>query len=292
MLSPSINGKVSALAIALGSAALATAAFAPSADAFTLTYDSAFGSTNNPSTGASAQVDFSFTQDGNDVLLQLDVTNTTNGESIYNTLNGFSTGDADYVANGGADTATLMGFGFDVTDDFDDINYSYETASSNFSNFFDGDARLTGNSSNEVLGSGVVNGYRFDLGFGLNNSANNIGGGNPNGGLTAGNSTSLVLRLSGSNLDAMALETALENAYKTNALAAGARFQQVGVNGDTSGSDKIGGGYLEASPIPDNPSPPKSVPEPSLMLGVGLVGAALLKRKQNQDAAALAIADH
>jgi len=285
MILPSINRKVynhkiSILAIALGSTTLVTATFAPKVDAFTLTYDSALGSTSSTSTGASAQVDFNFTQDGDDVLLQLDVTNTTDGDSLYNHPNGLSGNDGGSVVNGGANTTTLMGFGFDVTDDFDGINYSYETTNPDFSILFDGTARPTGDSSSEGLESGGDS-YPFDLGFGLSNSVNDMGEGDPNNGLIAGDSTRLVLRLSGNGLDALSLETALENAYKTNALAAGARFQQVEVSGVTVDSESISGSFLEATPIPDNPSPSKSVPEPALIVGVGLVGAALLKLNQN-----------
>ena len=298
MTFPPLTRNILATAVALGSATVATAAFSPSAAAFTLTYDSYFGSTNTPGTGASAQVDFTFTdQADGSVLLTLDVENTTGGGSLFNQAqyntdlsSDLSSGDAGYVNTGESVKATFTGFGFDLTSDFDAIDFDYLSGGNDFfGNFYDGNSFLSGNASG-VDGGGITNGQRFDIGLGLKgNDARGIGDqGNVSSGLKAGMSTTLQFSLTSSNaLDAAALEQALENAFQTNSLAAGARFKQT----DNGGSDKLGGGILVASPIPE-PEPPKpvSVPEPSLVLGVGLVGAALLKRKKNQGASALASA--
>lgn len=297
MISPAINRKISALAIALGSATLATAAFTPSADAFTLTYDSYFGTTNTPGTGVSAQAEFEFIDQGaGNVLLELTITNTTNnsGESLFNIENSLSDGDADYVNTSGATDGSLLGLGFDLGDAIDDVtSISYLSGSDDtFDNFFDGTAYLTGNlkdtDGNIVFGG---SGDTFDIGIGARSSTSDIGGngGSPNVGLFAGDSTTVQFSLSGNGISAASLLQSLEDGYEDGTSIAGARFRAVNAG---AGSDKLAGGVLEAAPIPETPNPPKSVPEPSLMLGVGLVGAALLKHKRNQGGAKVAGASH
>lgn len=67
-----------------GVAIAASALTATNADAFTLTFDSFFGTSNSEGTGAIAQVDFTFVDLGADtVLLQLGIDNTTDEYSSF-----------------------------------------------------------------------------------------------------------------------------------------------------------------------------------------------------------------
>lgn len=276
---------------------LASAAFATlPAQAFTLTFDPGFGTSNNQGTGATAQVKFDFVQQGSDVLLNLDVFNTTDGTSFL-----------DDVNTAGGNIATFMGFAFDL---ISGVSVKSYTGNNFFGNY------LT-NVSLNPFGT-------FDVGVAKNS---NFTGGNPNGGLTAGQDTTVSFVL-GTAMSALDVETNFWKGFADGSLNSTARFQAVNAG---AGSDKLLGGLLAADlppveqppveeppveepPVVVNPpveeppaeeppveeppvvvNPPsdeeefeydrtKEVPEPSLLAGLGLVFGAMFKatrRKEN-----------
>jgi hypothetical protein len=82
------------------------------AQAFSISISPTVRSTEN--TGATANLDFNFLQQGSDVLLNLGITNTTNG-----------------TAGLGATQATLVGVGFDLPAN---LGFSYDANGSTFTN--------------------------------------------------------------------------------------------------------------------------------------------------------------
>ena len=231
--------------LATGSFIIGSSLLAAPADAFTISFDSTSTSSNSPATGASASVDFSFTQQGSDVLLNLDITNTTG------TIASFGSG---------ATTSKLTGIGFDLLGGLNAIAGSF--TSSGFLNVLALEG--SGDTSLNPFGS-------FDVAV-LDN--NNFEGGNANGALPQGQSTSVSFLLSGTGLVAGDLESDFLAGFNDGSLQAVARFQQVNAG---AGSDKL----LYNPPTPQ-PETPASVPEPSTLIGLMLTGGAFkaLRRKQ------------
>lgn len=180
---------------------IASSAFLP-AQAFSLFLDPEFGSTEN--TGSKAQLDFNFVQSGNDVLLNLGITNATNG-----------TGGLK------ATQATLVGLAFDLTPNLKVASYSAGDS---------GFTKLWSNAELNPYGSFTV---------GISPQRNSFAGGNPRDGLGAGSSTNVSFRLTGQGLKAAEVEQTIYAGINSGSLRAVGRFQQVNAGG---GSDKVLGG--------------------------------------------------
>ncbi|MBL8771647.1 MAG: cistern family PEP-CTERM protein [Phenylobacterium sp.] len=217
--------------------AAAIVAATPAAAAVTLEFNPSWGSTEN--TGATATATFTFTDVGSNVQMDLVLANTTDGTDGL-----------------GATAATLVAFAFDLP------TFTGLTYSSNGTTF----TKLWTNPSLPPLGT-------FDRGISLNR--NSFGGGNPGGGVTAGNSLGMVRFTVDTILDAAAFESAFAAGYLANGtFDAAVRFQQVNAGG---GSDKVLGGL----PPPPDP-PPTIVPEPSTwaLMIMGFMGAGMVLRRR------------
>lgn len=228
--------------LAVGVAISATLAAGKPADAFTLSIDPSFGSTEN--TGAQALLNFNFVDTGSGVRLDLGLLNTTDGS-----------------AGLGATRATLVGVGFDLLNGV--TVSSYSSGSSGFTQLWTGgSASLSGRTQDgQSLGS-------FDVG--ISPPRNSFNGGNPQAGLTAGSSTLVSFLLGGANLNASALEASFLQGFSSGDLRVAGRFQQVNAGG---GSDKVLGGVVKGGNS-------EAVPEPSTILGVAAAGAAFMGRKK------------
>lgn len=200
--------------------AIASSVLAPTAaEAFTISFGANSASSNTPATGASADVDFSFSQSGSDVLLNLNILNTT-GQTTF---------------GAGATQATLVGLGFDLIGDI--TSYTYDAMSSPFTKLY-GDPFLT---SETVQGSATLEPFgTFDVGI-RSAGPGNFTGGNPTQGLTAGQSTTVSFLLSGMNLIDSQVENDFFTGFTSGALEVATRFQQVNAG---EGSDKLLGGEI------------------------------------------------
>lgn len=227
--------------------AVASSLTAAPAQAFSLSIDPQFGTTDN--TGSTALLNFDFVQQGADVLLNLGISNTTNGSVGL-----------------GATQSGLIGVGFDLPTLIN--SYTYNSLSSNFRRLY-GDSSLT---TQTVINTATLEPYgTFDVGIRTQGSGSGtgpggltFGGGNPDTGLTPGQSASVSFLLSGNNLNAVNVESAFLNGFKDQSLRAVGRFAQVNAGG---GSDKVLGG------IPDGN--PQAVPEPASWACLGFVAAAM-----------------
>jgi PEP-CTERM motif len=190
--------------------------------AFELNFGAASQSSNTPATGSSAKVDFKFTQSGQNVLVNLDIFNTT-GETTFGS---------------GATESTLMGFAFDL---LDGITIGSFTGSNYFGNI----------ASNVDLQPFDT----FDVGISRNS---NFLGGNPNGGLTQGLSSSVSFLLSGANLLAETLEQDFFQGFSDGTLKWATRFQAVNAG---AGSDKLLGGTITGGPVVEVEQPEVEQPE-------------------------------
>lgn len=188
-------------ALATGVALTASLAISKPAEAFTISFNPQFGSTEN--TGATADLDFNFVQEGDAVRLNLNLSNTTNGSVGL-----------------GATSATLVGFAFDLA------------SSATFNSFSAGRSNFTQAWQNVELNPFG----EFDLG--VSTPRNSFAGGNANSGLTAGQTT-MVSFLLNSTLSAAQVENDFLTGFTNGTLGAVARFQQVNAGG---GSDKVIGG--------------------------------------------------
>jgi hypothetical protein len=203
----------------VGGAIVATSAMlAAPAQAFTVIISPVIRSTGN--TGASASLDFNFSQSGTDTLLNLGITNTTNGSLGL-----------------GATQATLVGVGFDLPTPTP--AYSYDSLTSTFTQiYFNRSATL------QPYGT-------FDIGI-RSTGSGNFTGGNPQQGLISGQST--MVQFTFVNQTATSLETSFQtlfagSTYSTPLIVG--RFQQVNAGG---GSDKVVGGLAPQSQAV--PAPP------------------------------------
>jgi len=250
--------------LAAGVAIAASAFTATSAQAFSLFIDPQYGSSNTPATGSTAKLDFTFSQVGSDVLLNLGIKNTTG--TVTPT-----------VTTSGATKSTLVGVGFDLASIIS--SYTYNAGTSAFTKLY-GDSSLTNQS---VAGDASLQPFgTFDVGI-RSAGSGNFTGGNPQAGLTAGNYTSVSFTLKGTNLTASGVETAFQTGLSDGSLRAVGRFQQVGggVNYSGATSDKVlaggvtGGGGNTGGGI-------KKIPEPASLAGLGLVGASLAASRRRK----------
>jgi hypothetical protein len=225
--------------------AIASSAFtATPAQAFSLSIAPQYGSTEN--TGATAKLDFNFVQQGAQVLLNLNIKNTTNGS-----------------AGLGATAATLVGVAFDLPTIVS--TFTYNAGSSAFTKTY-----------NNVSIPGLTQ-NTFSVGI-RSAGADNFVGGNPQAGLTAGQSSSVSFLLSGTSLTAANVESAFQSGFQDGSLQAGGRFQQVNAGG---GSDKVLAGGVTGG------ADTTAVPEPTTLGGLALGGAILARlrsRKVQQNA--------
>jgi hypothetical protein len=96
---------------------------------------------------------------------------------------------------------------------------------------------------------------------------NSFAGGQPTGGVQAGETTQVRLIVDAGDRDAKMLKNYLYQAYLDQTLRAAGRFEQVGP--DKQNSDKVRG------IIQRIPKPPQEVPDPSLLVGLGAIAGTL-----------------
>jgi hypothetical protein len=216
-----VTSTLTAAGLAVASSAFSVAP----ANAFTLNFDGGFGFTNSEATGATAALEFNFIQEGDDVRLDLAIDNTTDDvSSVF-----------EDRTTSGANQATFMGFAFDL---LDSVSVKDFTGSSYFGNW----------SQNTDLNPFDP----FDVAVHKNSK---LTGGNPNGGLAAGESTSVSF-LFDTALSAVDVESGFESGFLDGSLASGARFQEVGGEDGYEGatSEKVKGGiYTAEAPEPEEP---------------------------------------
>ncbi len=249
----SFSTKVDFSKLAAG-VALASSLTAAPAQAFSLYIDPEFGSTEN--TGSTAILNFNFVQQDADVLLELGITNTTNGSVGL-----------------GATQSGLVGVGFDLPTLIN--SYTYNSLYSNFTRSY-GDSSLT---TQTLINTATVEPYgTFDVGIrtqgggaGTGTGGRTFAGGtNPESGLTPSKSASVSFLLSGNNLNAASVESAFLNGFKDKNLKAVGRFAQI--NADSVGDTVLGG-------IPDGK--PQAVPEPASWVSLSFfAGAMAMLRRQ------------
>ncbi len=208
----SFSTLVGASTLALG---MALTTMAGSAQAFVVNFGPESTSSNSPATGASASVDFSFTQSGTDVLLELDITNTTGLIPSF--------GD-------GATSSKLTGIAFDLV-----AGTSYVDGTFIGSSYLD---TIIQNADAQPFGT-------LDIGIADNN---NFNGGNANDALPEGVSTTVSF-LIGQNLNASVVESAFFTGFSSGDLGLVARFQQVNGTNIQGGSDKLSGGEVVPEPL-------------------------------------------
>lgn len=253
----------------LGSSLLATSialtsslVSANAAQALTLNFDSTSTSTNDPATGASAQVDFDFVDVAGGVQLDLTLLNTT-GQSSF----GAGATNSDFVA-----------FGFDVSDSIS--SYTYDYLSSSFTRLF-GDASLNPTVEGDAVISGAGGQNIFDIGIRVPNAQGNptaggFQGGSPSGGLNPGESAQVSFFLNTSD-NAQAVEQAFANLFNGQEFRAVARFQNVNAGG---GSDKLLVNRIPNGDPDDNGD--VSVPEPGTLAGLALIGGSLAAARRRK----------
>lgn len=243
---------------------------AGAADAFTLNYDPQFGTTNNDAiTGATAAIDFTFTDLGNgDVQLDLNISNTT-ADPVTSELVGIG---FDWT---GGDLAAMFGFAApNVT------GSTYDGGSSNLDLLYADDS-INGQAK-DPDGNVTLdfNSTTFDIGLGISSTL--MSSGSPRDGVDAGTSTSVSFNLKNTGYTAASLEQFFVDGFSNGSLITAARFKAI-EGGTGATSDKLVGGVLSTTP----PSTPDAdVPEPGTILALGSVafGAMGLRRKKEAEA--------
>lgn len=248
--------------LAAGVAVAGSALTATTAQAFSLYIDPQYGSSNSPATGSTAQLDFNFTQSGANVLLNLGIKNTTGSVTSS-------------VQTSGATQSTLVGVGFDLASIIS--SYTYNSGTSAFTQLY-GDSSY----NNQVQGEAKLEPFdTFDVGI-RSAGSGNFSGGNPQQGLTAGQSSSVSFVLKGNNLNASSVESAFKSGFDSGKLEAVGRFQQVGgVNYSGATSDKVKAGTKPPGGGSGGGGPHK-IPEPATLAGLGLVAASLVTSRRRQ----------
>lgn len=230
---------------------------ANAAQALTLNFDHTSTSTNDPATGASAQVDFDFVDVAGGVQLDLTLLNTT--------------GQLDDSFGLGATHSEFVAFGFDVSDSIS--SYTYDNLSSSFTRLF-GDANLNPTVEGDAVIGGAGSQNVFDIGIRVPNAQGNptaggFQGGSPSGGLNPGESAQVSFFLNTSD-NAQAVEQAFADLFNGQEFRAVARFQNVNAGG---GSDKLLVNRIPHGDPDDNGD--VSVPEPGTLAGIALIGGSL-----------------
>lgn len=212
---------IKGMTLKTGLFALGLALAAPGAHAvplFTLDFDGDSISSNPTLTGASGAIGFSFADEGGDVRVTLDITNTT-GQTTF---------------GAGATSSKLTGFGFDLLDGV----------------AFGGDFGTEGFLDTLILNAKFKPFDSLDVAVADNKKFN---GGNANGALATGASTTVDFLLD-TDLNAASLGDAYLQAFLvSNTARAGLRFQQVNAG---KGSDKLiyvgtpPGGIVAGVPVP------------------------------------------
>ncbi|MBD2023169.1 PTPA-CTERM sorting domain-containing protein [Leptolyngbya sp. FACHB-711] len=239
-------------ALALSAVTVGSFALSRPAEAFALSISPVFGSTEN--TGSTALLDFNFSQSGSDTLLNLGIANTTNGS-----------------AGLGATQSTLVGIGFDLPSIV--AGGTYNPLASAFTQLYNDNASFI-TPTNGATDEGAADLSPFgSFNAGIRSAGpGNFAGGNPQQGLTAGQST--TVRFLFSSINAITLEQAFLSGFQNGSLRSVGRFQQVNAGG---GSDKVLGG------IPTTP-----IPTPALLPAALGMSAALFRKKKQEEKAAKA----
>ncbi|MGL5080353.1 MAG: PEP-CTERM sorting domain-containing protein [Microcoleaceae cyanobacterium] len=236
----------------LATTGVVVAATTGSADAFSVNFGSTSQSSNTPATGASALVDFIFSDVAGGVELKLDIANTTGSTSF----------------GSGATTSKLTGIAFDVLSGIT-ASAPGGTGSAELDTFLSDVAFSPFSNS---AGFGAVGNFSYAVA-----DNNNFEGGNANDALSQGNSTIATLLLATGGLNASQVEAGFLTGFSNSSLSFAARFQQVaGLSGyDGSNSEKLLGGTI------NNPGNEEPVPEPLTILGsaTALGVGTILKRK-------------
>lgn len=266
--------------------AIASLAIATPARAFTLGYNGYFGSTNDPATGASATVDFTFADlTGGGIGMTLVLTNTTGQAAMTEGLLTDGATESEFLSVGfdwaGGDLASLLNI------------QSYTLGDPAFDELVYNDSSLTGgtSASTAIDGDGwgdvSLNDITFDIG--LITSGNLLSTSSPRDGLNAGESETVTFALAptsfanAAELEQWFVAGFVEGGYLTTA----ARFKAVDGTNIDGGSDKLLGGNLEeyfdytTPDEPDEPDEPTTVPEPGAAIALGLAAASAwgLKRR-------------
>jgi len=233
----------------IGSSLLAVSstliAIAP-AQAFSLTFGEDSASSNSPATGASATVDFTFTDTVDGIQLDLFFDNTTD-ETTF---------------GAGATEGILVGFVLDIVEAVNSVSLIDLGAFDAFQ--FDEDGITFEPFSNNGVNFGSFNG-NFDVE--LDDT------GSPQDGVLEGASTTVKLLLDSAE-NAATIESAFFNGFNAGTIRAATRFQDVNAG---SGSDKLLIGSV------DNGGPePEPVPEPAAMAGLIAIGAGVVINRRKQ----------
>ena len=253
------------MGLAAGSSLIA----ASSANALRLDFNAYYGSTNSTATGASAEVEFSFSDVGDGTVeLLLDITNNT-GDVI-------SEYEGDPINTAGATASRFMGFGLDWTEgnlaDMFNIAKGDYSGNSHLANLVFNDNTISGQAGATAGNAGLETNFgniTFDIGFSKNKE---LKGGNPNGALIAGQSTQVSLILD-SDMDALATEQWFSDAFENNEINAGARFQAVNAG---AGSDKLlGDVYDDFNNNNSGNGTLERVPEPGSIAALAFIGGGM-----------------
>jgi len=232
--------KMRTTAVAATLALSLAAISAPASAAVTMVWDSPYGSTGN--TGASASGLFTFSDVSGNVLIDLVLTNTTDG-----------------VGGLGASSATLVGVAFDLPT-FTSV--TFDAAGTTFTKFWTNvDAQPYG---------------PFDVG--ASTPRNTFNGGNANSGLVALSTLGAIKFNVNTTLNAADFEAAFLAGHLVNGgLGATARFQQVNAGG---GSDKVLGNIPPPPIVPPTAVPEPATWAMMLIGFFGLGGALRASRRR------------